>query len=80
MLTTFDFIIEHCPGISNPADALSQRPDYESTENKVLKDILLLILQEKLSYNLIKPEEWPNIPSELRPLTVSIITHSKKAA
>ena len=80
MLTTFDFIIEHCPGISNPADALSQRPDYKSTEGEVLKNTFLPILQEKLSCDLIKPEEWLNIPSELRLLTVSMMTCSKKAA
>ena len=49
-------------------------------EGEVLEDTLLLILQEKLSHGLIKPEEWPNVPSELRPLTVGMMMHSKKAA
>ena len=57
MLAAFDFIIEHCLGISNPADVPSQRPDYKLMEGKVLKDILLPILQEKLLHGLIKPEE-----------------------
>ena len=38
------------------------------------------MLQEKLSHGLIKSEEWLNIPSELRPLTVGMIICSKKAA
>ena len=80
MLTAFNFIIKHHPGISNPADALSQRPDYKSTEGEVFKNTFLPILQEKLSCDLIKPEEWLNIPSELRLLTVSMMTCSKKAA
>ena len=57
MLAVFNFIIKHCPGTSNPADMLSQRPDYKSIEGEVLKDTLLLMLQEKLSHSLIKPEE-----------------------
>ena len=57
MLAAFDFIIKHHPGTSNPADVLSQRLNYESTEGEVLKDILLLILQEKLSCGLIKLKE-----------------------
>ena len=80
MLTAFNFIIKHHPGISNPADAPSQRPDYKPIEGEVLEDTLLLILQEKLSHGLIKPEEWLNIPLELRSLTVSMMTCSKKAA
>ena len=80
MLAAFDFIIKHCLGISNPADVPSQRPDYEPMEGKVLKDILLPILQEKLLHGLIKPEEWSNVPSELGPLTISMMMCSKKAA
>ena len=80
MLAVFDFIIEHHPEISNPTDALSQRPDYEPTEGEVLEDTLLPILQEKLSCSLIKPKEWLNVPLELRPLTVSMMMCSKKAA
>ena len=80
MLTAFNFIIKHYPGTSNPVDMLSWRPDYKSIEGKVLKDTLLLILQEKLFYSLIKPEEWLNVSLELRPLTVGMITCSKKAA
>ena len=53
MLAAFNFIIKYCPGTSNPADVLSWRPDYKSTEGKVLKDTLLLILQEKLSCGLM---------------------------
>ena len=80
MLAAFNFIIKHCPGTSNPADVLSQRPDYEPMEGEVLEDTLLPILQEKLSHSLIKPEEWSNVSSELRPLTISMMTCSKKAA
>ena len=80
MLAAFDFIIEHRPGTSNPADAPSRRPDYEPTEGEVLEDTLLPTLQEKLSRGLIKPEEWSNVPSELGPLTVGMMTRSKKAA
>ena len=79
MLAAFNFIIKHCPGTSNPADMLSQRPDYKPIEDEVFKDTLLLTLQEKLSCGLIKPKEWLNISSELRPLTVSMMMHSKKA-
>ena len=80
MLTAFNFIIKHHPGTSNPADVLSWRPDYKPIEGEVLEDTLLLTLQEKLSCGLIKPEEWLNIPLELRPLTVSMMMCSKKAA
>ena len=80
MLTAFNFIIKHCPGTSNPADTSSQRPNYKPTEGEVLEDTLLLMLQEKLSHSLIKPEEWSNVSSELRPLTISMMTCSKKAA
>ena len=76
----FNFIIKHHPGTSNPADALSQRPNYKSIEGEVLKDTLLPTLQEKLSHDLIKPKEWSNISSELRPLTIGMMTCSKKAA
>ena len=79
MLTAFDFIIEHRPGVNNPADAPSRRPDYEPEEGKVLEDTLLPTLQEKLSRGLIKPEEWTNAPSEFKPLTVGMMTRSKAA-
>ena len=72
MLAAFNFIIKHCPGTSNPTDVLSQRPDYKPIEGEVLVNTLLPTLQEKLSCSLIKPEEWLNVPSELRPLTVSM--------
>ena len=80
MLTAFDFIIKHHPGTSNPADVLSQRPDYKPIKGEVLEDTLLPTLQEKLLCGLIKPKEWSNVFLELRPLTVSMMTHSKKAA
>ena len=38
------------------------------------------MLQEKLSYGLIKPKEWSNVSLELRPLTISMMMCSKKAA
>lgn len=79
MLTVFDFIIEHYPGVSNPTDMPSQRPDYKPKEGDVLEDILFPILQEKLSYGLVKPEEWTKISSEFKPLTVSMMTCSKAA-
>ena len=49
MLTVFDFTIEHRPGVKNPADAPSWRPDYEPTEGEVLEGTLLPTLQSKLS-------------------------------
>ena len=79
MLTVFNFIIKHCPGVNNPIDMPSQRPDYEPEEGKVLEDTLLPTLQEKLSRGLIKPEEWTNAPSEFKPLTVGMMTRSKAA-
>lgn len=57
MLTMFDFIIEHHPGVNNPADMPSWRPDYKPKEGKVLENTLLPILQEKLSCSLIKPKK-----------------------
>ena len=80
MLTVFNFIIKYYLGTSNPADTPSQRPNYKPMEDEVLEDTLLPILQEKLSYSLIKPEEWSNVPSKLRPLTIGMMTCSKKAA
>ena len=44
MLAVFDFIIKHHPGTSNPADALSQMPNYKPTEGEVLEDTLLPML------------------------------------
>ena len=79
MLTVFNFIIEHHPGVSNPIDILSQRPNYKPAEDKVLEDTLLPILQEKLSHSLIKPKEWSNTPLEFKPLTISMMMCSKAA-
>lgn len=79
MLTVFDFIIEHYPGVSNPTDMPSQRPDYKPKEGDVLEDILFPILQEKLSYGLVKSEGWIEIFLEFKPLTISMMMHSKAA-
>lgn len=46
-LSTFDFIITHRPGKTNPADAPSRRPDYKG-ENESLNR-LLPTLQQKLA-------------------------------
>jgi hypothetical protein len=34
-LAKYDFVIEHWPGKSNPADALSRRPDYRPGDDKL---------------------------------------------
>ena len=43
-LTPYDFIIRHWPGLMNPADGPSQRPDYMAKAQKepslVQKDLL----------------------------------------
>ena len=72
-------IIEHCPGIKNPADALSHRPDYEPKEGDTFDGTLLPTLQAKSTHGLIKPEEWNNIPSEFNEINVSMMMRSKAA-
>lgn len=79
MLTMFDFIIEHHPGIKNPTDAPSCRPDYEPEEGDTFDGTLLPTLQAKLTHGLIKPEEWNNIPSEFNEINVSMMMCSKAA-
>lgn len=74
MLAAFDFIIEHRPGVKNPADAPSRRPDYEPAEGELLEGTLLPILQEKLSRGLINPEDWEIVPSEYEPIKVGMMT------
>jgi hypothetical protein len=46
-LAEFDFVIEHRPGKSNPADGPSRRPDYQQAVN-IVEDEMLPILQMKL--------------------------------
>ena len=52
LLSAFDFIIEHRPGIKNPADAPSRRPDY-ARENQ--DQVLLPSLHNKLRLGLFNP-------------------------
>lgn len=77
MLTAFDFIIEHRPGIKNPADAPSRRPDYEPEEGDTFDGTLLPTLQAKLTRGLIKPEEWNNVPSEFNEINGGMMTRSR---
>ena len=46
-MASFDFVIEHRPSKTNPADGPSRRPDYESEEHAV--SYLLPTLQSKLA-------------------------------
>ncbi|GAB7357799.1 hypothetical protein MBLNU459_g0615t2 [Dothideomycetes sp. NU459] len=55
-LAAFDFVIEHRPGKTNPADAPSRRPDYY-TENHDLSR-LLPTLQNKLA-RVASIQAWP---------------------
>jgi hypothetical protein len=53
-LAAFDFVIEHKPGVSNPADGLSRRPDYfagfkDGAKREQLQT-LLPTLQNKLRF------------------------------
>ena len=43
----YDFVILHCPGKSNPADALSKQSDYQ--KEKQMMNHLLPSLQQKLA-------------------------------
>ena len=47
-LTPYDFVIKHRPGLLNPADGPSRRPDYKAQEepNLVQKDLLASKLVE----------------------------------
>ena len=47
-LTPYDFIIKHRPGLLNPADGPSRRPDYKAQEEPSLvqKDLLASKLVE----------------------------------
>jgi hypothetical protein len=53
-LTAYDFEIEYKPGVKNPSDAPSRRPDFfEDREGK--EDVgLLPTLQHKLKVNALK--------------------------
>jgi hypothetical protein len=57
-LASFDFEIEHRPGKSNPADAPSRRPDYDTAEDT--RSGLIPTLQAKL-----KRWESPEIPTSV---------------
>ena len=57
-LTTFNFVIKHQPGAKNPADTLSHRPDYKPSKGELLEETLLPTLQNKLFWDLVRPEEW----------------------
>ena len=46
-LTVYDFVILHCSGKSNPADALLRWPDYQKEEQ--MMNHLLPSLQQKLA-------------------------------
>jgi hypothetical protein len=54
-LAAYDFVIEHCPGRSNPADAPSRRPDYEA--NKAVDYQALPTLQTKLRRGILSRDE-----------------------
>lgn len=71
-LSAFDFIIEHCPGVKNPADAPSRRPDYESDRSR---HNMLPTLQEKLRRGLLHAQE-PTC-SELRRTLQELKAHAK---
>ena len=70
-LTLYDFIIRHRPGLLNPADGLSRRPDYKArrTPDLVQKDLLasrLVVLDSKVlkatgSIPLIKARRTPGL-------------------
>ena len=47
-LTLYDFIIRHRPGLLNPADGPSRRPDYIATAQKELSLIQKGLLAKKL--------------------------------
>ena len=46
-LAAYDFVILHCSGKSNPADALSRWPDYQEKEQ--MMNHFLPSLQQKLA-------------------------------
>src|SRR6266487_4794962 len=48
-LTPYDFIIHHRPGILNPADGLSRRPDYMAQAQKEPSLLLKDLLAERLA-------------------------------
>jgi hypothetical protein len=74
-LSAFDFTIEHRPGIKNPADAPSRRPDYAQN---IEKRTILPTLQEKLRRGLFRVGEHENMPSEIRPTLVGLMAHSQE--
>ncbi len=75
MLAVYDFVIEHRPGKSNPADAPSRRPDYAQgfTDRTMLP-----VLQEKLRRGAIKAGEWTNVPPEASPVVAAVLAQREE--
>jgi len=56
-LAAYDFKIIYCPGLKNPADAPSRRPDYAPRPGEALENSLLPTLQNKLRVGLLAVEQ-----------------------
>ncbi|THC87561.1 hypothetical protein EYZ11_012993 [Aspergillus tanneri] len=65
LLSAFDFHIEHRPGVKNPADAPSRRPDYLPSADEVSDASLLPTLRSKLKLAMGK-SHWDDAPNELK--------------
>jgi hypothetical protein len=63
MLSAFDFTIEHRPGINNPADAPSRRPDYAQ---EIQNYSILPTLQNKLRLGPFNSEMQNNLHPKLQ--------------
>lgn len=73
-LSAFDFEIFHRPGVRNPADAPSRRPDYAPKEGEMLQNLILPDWQAKLRDSLRAHPEMRNPdPSGMGPVAAGFL-------
>jgi hypothetical protein len=84
-LTPYDFIIRHRPGLLNPADGPSRRPDYKArrTPDLVQKDLLAskLVVPDskvlKATRSIPKARRTPDLVQKVRLASKLVVPDSK---